>query len=123
MTLLPWVALVPFKYQMQTNYSYHSSYTIHLQSAFFWLNFFNMDTNLFCSVVLTKFQKKLFEKICQISQLVLTCSQNCEGCYHILFYFHILFIGKLGSTALHDHHFSYITRMKILKVNSKKLIN
>lgn len=69
MTLLPWVALIPFEYQMQTNYSYHSSYTIHFQSAFFWLNlancliFFKMDTNLFFSVPLTKFQQVLFENL------------------------------------------------------------
>jgi hypothetical protein len=69
MTLLPWVALVPFEYQMQTNYSYHSSYTICFQSAFFWLNlanwlnFIKMDTNLFFSVLLTKFQQFLFENL------------------------------------------------------------
>jgi hypothetical protein len=69
MTLLRWVALVLFEYQMQTNYSYRSSYTIHFQSAFFWLNlanwliFFKMDTNFFFSVLLAKFQQFLFENL------------------------------------------------------------
>lgn len=63
MTLLPWVPLVPFKYQMQRNYSYRSSYTIHFQSAFFWLFFFKMDTNLFFSVLLIKFQQFLYENL------------------------------------------------------------